>query len=602
LIFSPSFIAEVRAASDILAIVGQYVELKRAGGGSYKGLCPFHSERSPSFTVNGQDQFFYCFGCNTGGDVIKFLQLISGMSFPEVVAELAGKAGIKLPDVPRGDIREEREARERKNRLHEAMQRATEYFSDLLWDSVGTGTRNYLRERGVDDDTSQSFRLGYSPDGWDGLLRTMTAEGYDEGLLLEAGLVKAREGQGRGCYDTFRGRLMVPVADADGRTVAFGGRILKPGPVEVPKYVNSPVTPIYKKGTVLFGLPQARPYLKAFGCAYVVEGYFDLIALVSAGIKNVVAALGTAFTQAQVNLLRGKAKTVYLLFDGDNAGREAAKKSLPKLLNAEIDGRVVELPGDHDPDTYVREFGPEGILHLVEKAPDVLDYAVSRLVASHPATLIGQAQALREVRDLIAEVPDNAKGQLLRRMFCERLGVDPGLIRLSPDHGQGPAPAVAPGHKSGSQDKSHDNVAGRLLRHVITYPETAHMLGELTLYWPEDQSLVLFKEIVGQFGEAGRVDPTGLMLYEHDELLNLVSEAALTTRSLSGEEAMVVFREYSGRLRQIGVNTALTRLAAYIREAESRGDSEKVEALLKEQRELTREKRALDTSASPTMH
>ncbi|MDR2338749.1 MAG: DNA primase [Deltaproteobacteria bacterium] len=605
--FSDAFIAEVREATDILAVIGQYVDLKRAGSNSYKGLCPFHAERTPSFHVNPQDKFFHCFGCNTGGDVYKFLGLAAGLSFPEAVRELAKRAGISVPEPDGRSALADREAQRRKQRLLDAMRRASEIFQDNLWRPAATGVRNYLRKRGVDDEVARTFGLGYSLDDWDHLTRTLVSEGFERGILLESGLSKAREGAGKGCYDAFRGRLMIPVIDQDGKVVAFGGRLAGEGRTihqDAPKYVNSPVTPIYKKGRLLFGLPQARPYLKALGAAYVVEGYFDLIALASVGIRNVVAALGTAFTQAQVNLLKGKAKELYLLFDGDTAGREAAKKSLPKLLNAEIEGRVLTLPDGDDPDTFARREGPDAVLALAEGARDILDYAVARVMEAHPSTLIGQAQAMREVRELIAEVPDGAKGQLLRRMFAEKLGVDPKLFSLLEDKAK---EAPAPGRQGPADEADHDGaqlpfdpVAGSILRHVIVYPETAGRLRELALYWPEDPSLFLQREMLAQLDAVGRVEPGKLMLRGHDGLLGLVSAAALTPRSLDPESAAQVFREYAQRLRQRGVNTALMRLSSGMAEAEARGDHQGMARIMEEQRRLREEKKRLD-SPSPGM-
>jgi DNA primase len=591
--FSAEFIVEVRTNTEILDVVGQYVDLRRAGTYSYKGLCPFHREKTPSFTVNAQDQYFFCFGCHTGGDVIKFLQLMTGMKFPEVITELAKKAGMKLPVTNNFDS-SDREAFKKKARLYEVMNRATEYFVERLWEPGSTHVRNYLRKRGVDDDVSRAFNLGYSLDTWEGLTQTFRKEGFDENLLKEAGLVKPRD-NGRGVYDAFRGRLIIPVTDADGKTVAFGGRLLNPAAPEVPKYINSPLTPIYKKGEHLFGLPQARPYIKALGCAYIVEGYFDLIALFAKGIKNVVASLGTAFTQTQANLLRGRAKELFLLFDGDRAGREAAKKALPKLLNAEIDGRVIVLPHEHDPDTFIREEGVESLFRLLERSLNVFDYTVDYLLSTYPDTLIGQAQAVREIKELLAEVPDSAKGQLLRRKFADKLGIGYDQFSLQQNRNE-PAPFD---DSSQLEESDFDNSAANILKHAITYPETQMYLRELVLYWPLDSSTELYREMLNHLDETGVVIPSKFTLRD-DKFMNLVSEASLTPRIMDPPTALAVFEEYATRMKRKGINTALNRISRGIRDAEAEGDTETLQVLLKEHGRLIAEKKDLESDSEPS--
>jgi DNA primase len=578
------------------SVVARYVDLKRAGPHLYRGLCPFHAEKTPSFTVNTRDQFFYCFGCQTGGDIFKFLQLASGKSFPEAVAELAEKAGIPVPRDAFITRDEDRVAAEKRERLRRVAARAAEFFRAKLWSPEGARVLKYLKERGVDGEVASLFNLGWSPEGWEELSRALLSEGFPREDLIEAGLAKAREGAAGGLYDVFRGRLMIPIQDADSRTVAFGGRIVGEHPPETPKYVNSPLTPIYKKGSLLFGLPQARPYLKAYGCVYIVEGYFDLISLHAHGVKNVAASLGTALTQTQVNSLRGKVREIYLFFDGDRAGREAAKKALPKLLNAEIEGRVITLPERHDPDTFVREHGMEALFALAEGARNVMDHAVDYLLDAYPGTLIGQARAVREVKELISEVPDSAKGQLLRNMFSERLGIDPELFKLSSAKAQEPRPSP-PARLMDPRVQGADFLAARILRHVVIHPETAPLLKGLSLYWPEDPTLELFREFQAQIARDGQVNVRDLPPLD-DPLLLLVSEAALAPRTAASEEAAAVFREYAQRLKRRGINTALSRLSVKIGRAEREGDLEALGSLLKEQRSLTEEKKSLGSPAA----
>jgi DNA primase catalytic core len=432
----------VKDAADILDLVRAYVDLSPSGPGNYKGLCPFHAEKTPSFTVNSSERFYYCFGCHAGGDVISFQQKISGMTFPEAVRELARRYGVALPESETGDFDR---GSERKARLYEAMERASEFFEACLWENGGIPVRNYLRKRGVSDQIIRDFRLGLSPPAWDMLSGYLLREGADEGTLREAGLSKVRESGG--LYDVFRGRLMIPVTDPEGRAVAFAGRRLDlpgfdmdrdrdPGSkaYEAPKYINSPATPIYTKGRQLYGLTQAAPFISAAGLVFVTEGYFDLIAMHASGLRYSVAVMGTAFTQVQAGLLRRLSpEEVYLLFDGDRAGREAARKALPRLLNAGLEGRAVILPDDHDPDTFLRDGtkgGPEALLALAESSPSAFDYTVSRLLTDRGEGLSGEVQAISDIREMLSEVTDKGGAQLLRNHLAKALGIDPQTINV----------------------------------------------------------------------------------------------------------------------------------------------------------------------------
>jgi DNA primase len=591
--FTEDKIAEVREASDLLSTVRQYVDLKRSGS-NYVGLCPFHAERTPSFTVNPDKGFFYCFGCHAGGDVIKFTMLISSMSFPEALEELAQRNGVVLPKSEWSGGGFEHVSRGRRDRLLKVMLRAKELFHENLWNSnAGLGVRNYLRARGLDEETSRNYGLGYGLPDWQGLSRVLIREGFEVDLLSEAGLIKLRTANlsGPGYYDAFRDRLTIPIMDADSKTVAFAGRLVEAGEKAAggkaqgdsagdsfkrPKYINSPTTPIYKKGSLLYGFPQARPFIKTQGCVFVVEGYFDLIALASLGLKNVTASMGTALTQSQVNALRGKTGLIYLLFDGDAAGREAAKKALPKLVNAEIEGRVLTLPPEHDPDSFVREKGLDALYALAEESSvSAMDYAVEELLSSHPEGIIGRSRVLREARDLLTEVKDSGKGQLLQRMLAARLGVDPEEIPLK---GDAPKPVLRAVPLS--PHPVLNDVTGKILFHVLSHPETASLLPELETYWPEDASLPLFLELAAQAKEEGLFDPQKLIRHDRDEFLeSMISKAAVSGRSFDPETASVVARSYVARLKALRALEVMKELTLRIKKAHLDGDMELVKVL-----------------------
>jgi DNA primase len=599
--FSQQTIARVREATDFLALVRERVELRRTGQDNYSGLCPFHKEKTPSFTVSPEKGFFYCFGCHAAGDVFRYLQLAEGLAFPDAVRELARRGGVELPEEGPGDSVDL--SRERRARLYEVTERASEYFESLLWDSPGLPVRNYLRGRGVSDRVIRSFRLGYSPPDWDGLAKALSGEGWDEELLLEAGLVKQRPTGG--VYDLFRDRLMIPVHERDGRAVAFAGRVLGlsgaappqaadgEGGREPPKYVNSPATPIYSKGRLLYGFPQAAPYLEAAGCVFIVEGYFDLIALHSAGIRYAVAAMGTALTQTQADMLRGKGAEVILMFDGDRAGRDAAKRALPKLLNARLEGRAAILPLDEDPDTFLRKYGPEALMELAERSPSAFDYTAGRLLADRGDSFAGQAEALEDIRDILREVKDPAMAQLLRNRLAGAMGIDPESLPVPKREGGrqeepaagGPVLKEVPRRFRGGEEAcggesrrdSLDASWSLLLEHVLCHPETAPLLESLQDVWREGggEAEALTSELMAQLKAVGSISVQRLsQRWREGRAGELAARAAVTGRRQDPETAWGSAREYVYRVLLEAKKARLRETLSLLDEALSKGDVE----------------------------
>jgi len=366
--FPQQFIQAVRDASDIVRVVSDYVPLRRSGA-RFKGRCPFHQEKTPSFSVDPTNQLFYCFGCQTGGDLFKFVMLYEKVTFPEAVELLAQRFGVPVPrregDSPRSDERE---------RLLELNRAAAEFFRSTLTGETGERGRAYLERRGLGPETAARLGLGYAPDSWDALQRHLTARRFKAEELLRGGLVVPRK-SGSGCYDRFRDRLVFPIRDGQGRIVAFGGRAI--GDAE-PKYINSPETPTYTKGDQLYGLDLAREAIRREGFAVVVEGYLDLAALLEAGFEAVVASLGTAFTPTQARLLARYTDRVLVSYDGDAAGGDATTRSLDLLLERDLEVRVVELPAGKDPDDFVREAGADAYQRLLREAPEYLEFIIRR--------------------------------------------------------------------------------------------------------------------------------------------------------------------------------------------------------------------------------
>jgi DNA primase len=416
--FSQDFIESVRQAADIVRVVGDYVPLKQAGA-RLKGLCPFHQEKTPSFSVDPNAQLFYCFGCQTGGDLFKFVMLYDKVAFPEAVETLARRFGVPLPARDSGGA----DPRERYFGLLEAAQR---HFRAMLNDErAGKRCRDYLERRGLDEATVDKLGLGYAPDDWEGLRRALLGKRFTAEELQTGGLVLPRK-SGQGQYDRFRDRLIFPIRDVRGRICAFGGRTL--GDAE-PKYINSPETPTYTKGQHLYGLDAARDGIRREGFAVVVEGYLDLAALSRAGIDNVVATLGTAFTPAQVRLLSRYTDRVTVSYDGDAAGAAATARSLDLLLEKGLEIRVVDLPGKTDPDDFIREHGAEAYGQLVRAAPEYLEFLVRRSTRGLDLSRVDQkVEAANAILPHIAKLGNAIERASWASRLADALQIEDGLV------------------------------------------------------------------------------------------------------------------------------------------------------------------------------
>ena len=432
--YSQAALDEIRAAVDIVDLVSRFVNLKKAGQ-NWKGLCPFHMEKTPSFMVNPRKGIFHCFGCGVGGDAFGFLMRQDKLSFPEAVRALAKQAGVALPEDRGGDGGERG-----REELFRAMTLAWHFYVDQLSKAAGERARQYLDQRGIDSEVARRFGLGLAPEGWDALASFMKSEKVTEDVLVAAGLAISREG-GTGVYDRFRGRLLFAIRDLQGRVVAFGGRAFGD---EQPKYLNSPETPLYTKGNLLYAADLARPAIQAKNRALLVEGYVDCLMAHQHGFTETVAALGTAFTPAQLGLLKRYCDEAVLFFDADAAGRKAAERaeelleptgsSMAWAVNRtgalESSGalrlRVALLPAGHDPDTFLRERGAAAFEERIAAARSLLAYALDRAIADPDGATGPRARtnAFARAALMLAKVADAQEAALLSREAAQKLGVD----------------------------------------------------------------------------------------------------------------------------------------------------------------------------------
>jgi DNA primase len=386
---SEDFIEEVRQRADIVEVISEYVVLKRAGK-NYQGLCPFHSEKTPSFNVNPERQMFYCFGCHTGGNVFSFLMKRNNQTFLEALQDVARRVGLELPEK---ELSQEEQRKEKIHRrwleIHEVSAR---YFHEMLCEKPeGDSARKYLAGRGVDQDTIHRFRLGYAPDSWDGLINEMAKQGIAPEELSEAGLsVKKDHGDGRiSFYDRFRGRIIFTILDLHGKPIGFGGRVLDDS---LPKYLNSPETSFFHKGRNLYGIQVASKGIREAGYSILLEGYMDVIAVQKAGILNALASLGTALTRDQARILKRYSSEVVIGYDSDNAGVQAALRAGEILINEGLKVRVLKLKDAKDPDEYLREHSKEDFLQEVKSSLSYVEFKYDVLVSEAYPKLLRQGR------------------------------------------------------------------------------------------------------------------------------------------------------------------------------------------------------------------
>lgn len=433
-----STIEEILSRVDIIELISGYIPLKRIGK-SYKALCPFHSEKTPSFVVSQDRQIFHCFGCSAGGNAIGFLMQYERLQFPEAVEALAKKAGVIMPQTPLS-------AQETRNRaitpqLYEVNELAAQFYSKHLFSPEAKAALAYLKKRGIGEELIKRFKIGYAPSQWDSLLTYARAKNYSLGLIEKAGLIIPKEGGGY--YDRFRGRLVIPIVDAKERVVAFGARVLDQS---LPKYINSPETAVYTKGKILFGLITAAQEIRAQDAVIIVEGYFDLMMPYQAGVRNIVASCGTALTIEQIRLLKRYTHNVIMIYDSDNAGQMATMRSLHTLVQEGMDVRVVCLPQGNDPDAYVRHFGADKFRALAAQAKDIFDYAIAMLrIKYSPYEVSGKVKIASEMLALIGSFDNTVIISAYIKKLAQELTLDEHALLIEfkkIKHG-----AVSPAHE-----------------------------------------------------------------------------------------------------------------------------------------------------------
>lgn len=583
--------ATVKDAADIVQVIGEHVELKRAGA-RFSGRCPFHSEKTPSFSVNPQGQFYHCFGCGEHGDVFSFVMKFHHMDFPDALKMLAQKFGVDLPE--RKLSESEQAHLQQRDLLYRANEEAVLVYQHCLrhpkW---GKNARTYLAQRGMPQEFVERYRLGYAPDpeegGWSYLFDQLSAKGMSAEVLEQAGL-SVRKDRG-GHYDRFRSRIMFPINDMTGRVVAFGGRILGEGQ---PKYMNSPESPIFEKSRLLFGLQQHRQAIRQARRALVVEGNFDLLSLAVHGIENVVAPLGTALTRSHIHSLRSYGDEVVLLFDADAAGLKAAMRSIPFLLAERVEGRVALLPTGHDPDSFVREEGAAAVEALVASARPLAEFTFDTLVREHGLTLTGKNRIVGELQQLMAEAADPEQRELMIAHFSEKLGVSAGYFRVKSNAVVSGAPVVAERKLAAPREMAKQDK--QLVDFLILHPEYFTALQAAGMEQVVTHPFAL--EIVAHIGEharTGSCQPEHLLVgVENEVVQNYIVEllTALPPFSEEDDKGQRMVDELLNWLQIEQQRRDGADLQQRIAEAEQQGNIDLLMALLREKQTLERKRRS----------
>ncbi len=554
--YPPDLIERVREGSDIVSVVSEHVQLKRAGR-TWKANCPFHQEKTPSFTVNPDRQIFKCFGCGAGGDVFRFLMEFEKMSFPEAVEYLATRAGIPLPQ--KGWTGPEEES------VYPPLEWTAEFFRRELAGRTGGPARDYLASRGLESGVLERFGVGWAPTGWSNLLEA-AGKRYSLSLLERAGLVIPNDRGGH--YDRFRGRVIIPIRSALGRTIGFGARTLGD---EEPKYLNSPETEVFSKGRVLYGLAEAKEALKDTAEALVVEGYMDALTLAQAGFRQVVASCGTAFTEDQARVLRRYVDKVVLLFDGDLAGIRAAWKSAGVFLGQGLEVRVIALPDGHDPDSFVRERGTEAMEALRAEAPGVVSFARETLLGR----LEKREDLVKALAYLGARIDDPIRRRILLQEAAESFRFDEATLVREAGRLRGEAAGAArvPAKAAGTAEKRD-----RLGRLYAAWALGGGDVADEELLPDEALRETQVRELYARW-RALRAEHAGSALARlMDDAAQRPLVAELLAEDDEGAEIDAVVR----RLRERVSRVRGAELRDAIRDAEARGDAETVERLLRE--------------------
>lgn len=577
-VFSESSVQLVKEAADIVEVIGEYVQLRKQGT-NYQGLCPFHSEKTPSFSVNPTRQFYHCFGCKESGDVFSFFMKYNNLGFQESLEALADRYGITLS---RNDLsREEKERLQQKDSLFRINSEAARLYHDFLVNSPAAAqAREYLEKRGMSSATIAGYQLGYAPPRWDFFKKSLSSLNLSLETAVKAGLI-ARNDRGR-TYDRFRDRIMFPIFAMDGRVAGFGGRVTGDGE---PKYLNTPETEVFSKSRLLYGLYQNSGAVRKAGRCLVVEGNFDLLGLAEQGLDYVAAPLGTALTRRHVQAVKRYAGEAVLLFDGDEAGRKAAMNSIPLFLAERMPARVVPLPGDEDPDTFIKRAGKEELEKRIDNASSLPEFVFDSLVDQYGLSLEGKNRIIEELAPMVKAIDNNELQQsLFISHFSGKLAISPAEMEDKLFKGSRPQPPPAKGKDLDSKLPVQER---QLLEFLLVYPDV------LTRMLEAGMTRVcrhrIFLDIVGKMEETGfesAGSPEMLLDVLEGQARSLISALLMTAPSYPEDSKEVMVQEMEQWLQRKISQQRKSELVTRISEAQQKGDDDLLLHLLEEKKKI----------------
>jgi len=582
---------EIIAKNDIVSVVGEYVPLKRRGN-NYQGLCPFHHEKTPSFSVSPTKQIFHCFGCGKGGNVFRFIMEIEGLSFPEAVEKLAKRANITLPERELSPV-EKKKIEERKRYLQINTAAAKYYHKVLLETEAGKVFRQYLQQRGITQEMIIKFQLGAAPMGWDNLYQFMRSHGVQPEELLQLGLISPGKQSNR-YYDRFRGRLMFPICNDRGEVIAFGGRIIDKDS-SPQKYLNSPDTPLFHKSKNLYGLHLAKNAIRDKDMAVIVEGYMDVISCHQHGITNAVAPLGTAFTPEQGKLLMRNSYQMAIAFDGDGAGMKATTRCLDVLSDLGCKCRVVHIPNNADPDEYLKTQGKEAFEQLILKSQDLIVYKISRLMENiNIDSISGKQEIVEKLLPDLLKLSSAVALESAIREVCSRIQVSEKALwdelRQYRQKQQAGVSVAKAQETEATSEKEEIVSAGEMemlvLGMLYTQPEKLAMIKQLgggRLFSPALHKL--YQAFEEQIERQGAVN-SGEIAAEYSDLL---AKCLVTAERVAEKEQNVQL--YILQLRQEQLDNQYQLLVRKLAEAEKMGATEEMLQALKDLEKVRQEKR-----------
>ncbi len=588
-------ISDIKHATDIVQVVSETVQLKKTGS-NFAGLCPFHSEKTPSFTVSPTKQIYYCFGCGAGGSVFNFVMKRDGLTFPETVRSLGSRCGIDVPERPMSP--EEKEKIGAREKIFLANRLAADFFSQTLKGAVGADALAYLRNRGITDETIERFGLGYAPDSWDAVSRCLSSNRVPVDIAVGSGLLIAKD-TGR-FYDRFRNRIVFPIVDTAMQVSGFGGRVMDDS---LPKYLNSPETPVYHKARSLYGLNAAREGIRQSGTAFVVEGYFDVIALFQNGITQVAATLGTALTRDHVRLLsRCGAERFVLVFDSDEAGIRAALRSVPVFQKEYMTAKVLVLPKGHDPDSFVRESGPDAFLAMADNAMDLLEFLMDASIRRHGLSIEGRLKVLSDMKEPLLAMEDRVARSLYIRVLADKVGIDEGAvsekIHQSPavegrhvrvDHNEQPVRRIA------VENSLELQIVSNLVRYTGIHPYCRDV--GVTDYFEEPGLKEICSLALAYDGPPEAMTDWLLLNLREDGQREFVARLAIDEFPVVHKECVALIDQYVRNKYRLGDD-----LTKKIREAEAHGDHELLLSLLEEKRRFSQDLKKRQDQARKVKH